>query len=87
MDRSGQGKICKYRQESSFQMAIFDILYVNMFYKRYCLVSTVFDSVEQYAPGFKQSIVGKDILTPPDLEREFGLTGGVFPFTTTKYTY
>lgn len=40
----------------------------------------MFDSVERYAPGFKQSIVGKDILTPPDLEREFGLTGGVFPF-------
>ncbi|XP_060781877.1 pyridine nucleotide-disulfide oxidoreductase domain-containing protein 2 [Neoarius graeffei] len=38
--------------------------------------NTVFDSVERYAPGFKQSIVGKDILTPPDLEREFGLTGG-----------
>lgn len=43
-------------------------------------IFTVFDSVERYAPGFKQSIVGKDILTPPDLERVFGLTGGVFPF-------
>ncbi|KAM9476416.1 pyridine nucleotide-disulfide oxidoreductase domain-containing protein 2 isoform 2-T2 [Clarias gariepinus] len=38
--------------------------------------NTVFDSVEQYAPGFKQSVVGKDILTPSDLEREFCLTGG-----------
>ncbi|KAI5108078.1 pyridine nucleotide-disulfide oxidoreductase domain-containing protein 2, partial [Silurus meridionalis] len=38
--------------------------------------NTVFDCVECYAPGFKQSIVGKDILAPPDLEREFGLTGG-----------
>nr|XP_033469736.1 pyridine nucleotide-disulfide oxidoreductase domain-containing protein 2-like [Epinephelus lanceolatus] len=35
-----------------------------------------FDWVEQYAPGFKQSVVGRDILTPPDLERIFGLTGG-----------
>lgn len=43
-------------------------------------VFTVFDSVESYAPGFKQSIVGKDILAPPDLEREFGLTGGVLSF-------
>uniref|UniRef100_A0A8C2FPT3 Pyridine nucleotide-disulfide oxidoreductase domain-containing protein 2 n=1 Tax=Cyprinus carpio TaxID=7962 RepID=A0A8C2FPT3_CYPCA len=32
---------------------------------------TVFDWVEHYAPGFKNSIVGKDILTPPDLERVF----------------
>ncbi|XP_076831699.1 pyridine nucleotide-disulfide oxidoreductase domain-containing protein 2 isoform X2 [Brachyhypopomus gauderio] len=38
--------------------------------------NSVFDSVESYAPGFKESIVGKDILTPPDLERVFGLTGG-----------
>ncbi|KAI5606326.1 pyridine nucleotide-disulfide oxidoreductase domain-containing protein 2, partial [Silurus asotus] len=38
--------------------------------------NTVFDCVECYAPGFKQSIVGKDVLAPPDLEREFGLTGG-----------
>ncbi|MCI4376442.1 hypothetical protein PGIGA_G00188460 [Pangasianodon gigas] len=38
--------------------------------------NSVFDCVERYAPGFKQSVVGKDILAPPDLEREFGLTGG-----------
>ncbi|KAF6036446.1 PYROXD2 [Bugula neritina] len=36
----------------------------------------VFDSIERYAPGFKESVVGRDILTPPDLERTFGLTGG-----------
>ncbi|CAB1312867.1 unnamed protein product [Coregonus sp. 'balchen'] len=35
-----------------------------------------FSWIEQYAPGFKSSIVGKDVLTPPDLERIFGLTGG-----------
>ncbi|XP_041866235.1 pyridine nucleotide-disulfide oxidoreductase domain-containing protein 2 isoform X1 [Melanotaenia boesemani] len=37
---------------------------------------TAFDWVEQYAPGFKKSVVGRDILCPPDLERIFGLTGG-----------
>lgn len=37
---------------------------------------TVFDCIEEYAPGFKESVVGRDILTPPDLERVFGLTGG-----------
>jgi phytoene dehydrogenase-like protein len=36
----------------------------------------VLDSVEQYAPGFKASIVGKEVLPPPELERVFGLTGG-----------
>uniref|UniRef100_A0A8C1QLS0 Pyridine nucleotide-disulfide oxidoreductase domain-containing protein 2 n=1 Tax=Cyprinus carpio TaxID=7962 RepID=A0A8C1QLS0_CYPCA len=37
---------------------------------------TAFDWVERYAPGFKKSIVGKDVLTPADLERVFSLTGG-----------
>ena len=36
----------------------------------------IFDTVESYAPGFKQSIVGKEVLSPPDLEETFGLTGG-----------
>jgi len=35
----------------------------------------VFSLIDQYAPGFKQSILYKDILAPPDLERVFGLTG------------
>ncbi len=39
--------------------------------------ASVFDNIEEYAPGFKASVVGRDILTPSDLERIFGLTGGV----------
>jgi len=38
--------------------------------------NVVFDAVEKYAPGFKASIVGKEVLPPPELERIFGLTGG-----------
>ncbi|MFT7805847.1 pyridine nucleotide-disulfide oxidoreductase domain-containing protein 2 isoform X1 [Arapaima gigas] len=37
---------------------------------------TVFNWIERYAPGFRSTIVGKEVLTPPDLERIFGLTGG-----------
>ena len=37
----------------------------------------VFDTIEQYAPGFRDLVVGWETLTPPDLERIFGLTGGV----------
>ena len=44
--------------------------------KRQQYADLVFDCIEQYAPGFKNLIVGTDILTPPDLERVFGLTGG-----------
>ena len=34
------------------------------------------DTVERYAPGFKASILGRQMLSPLDLERTFGLTGG-----------
>jgi phytoene dehydrogenase-like protein len=34
------------------------------------------ETVERYAPGFKASIVGRQALSPFDLEQEFGLTGG-----------
>jgi phytoene dehydrogenase-like protein len=37
---------------------------------------TVFDTVEGYAPGFRQSILGAMVLSPEDLETQFGLTGG-----------
>jgi len=33
-------------------------------------------TVERYAPGFAASVVGRQILSPLDLEREFGLLGG-----------
>ncbi len=33
-------------------------------------------TVERYAPGFAASVVGRQVLTPLDLERIFGLTGG-----------
>ena len=35
-----------------------------------------FNIVEQYAPGFKDSILEKQILSPVDIEEKFGLTGG-----------
>ncbi|MCL7038928.1 hypothetical protein MKW94_025707 [Papaver nudicaule] len=35
-----------------------------------------FSLIDEYAPGFSSSIIRYDMLTPPDLEREFGLTGG-----------
>jgi phytoene dehydrogenase-like protein len=37
---------------------------------------TVVATLEQYAPGLGKLIVGRQVLTPLDLEREWGLTGG-----------
>jgi phytoene dehydrogenase-like protein len=34
------------------------------------------DTVDRYAPNFKASVLGRQALTPIDLERTFGLTGG-----------
>jgi phytoene dehydrogenase-like protein len=33
-------------------------------------------TVDRYAPGFKSSVIGRQILSPLDLERVFGLVGG-----------
>jgi phytoene dehydrogenase-like protein len=33
-------------------------------------------TVDRFAPGFRASVVARQILTPFDLEQEFGLTGG-----------
>jgi phytoene dehydrogenase-like protein len=34
------------------------------------------ETVDRVAPNFKASVVGRRVLTPLDLEREFGLVGG-----------
>lgn len=34
------------------------------------------ETVDRYAPGFKRSVVARQVLTPLDLERDFGLIGG-----------
>ena len=35
-----------------------------------------FDLMEEYAPGFKKSVIARQVLTPVDLEKIFNLTGG-----------
>ena len=37
---------------------------------------TIIDTVEAHAPGFRASILGRQILSPKGLERKFGLVGG-----------
>lgn len=34
------------------------------------------ETVDRYAPGFKASVLGRQIMSPLDLERTFGLVGG-----------
>ena len=35
-----------------------------------------FEIMDSYAPNFKRSVINRQIVTPLDLEREFGLVGG-----------
>ena len=37
---------------------------------------TIIDTVEAHAPGFRASILGRQLLSPKGLERKFGLVGG-----------
>ena len=35
-----------------------------------------FDLLNEYAPNFKSSVIDRQVLAPPDMERVYGLTGG-----------
>jgi phytoene dehydrogenase-like protein len=43
---------------------------------REAAADTVVETVNRYAPNFKRSIIAQKILSPLDLERDFGLIGG-----------
>jgi phytoene dehydrogenase-like protein len=40
------------------------------------VANLMIETVDRYAPGFKASVVGRQALSPFDLEQVFGLTGG-----------
>jgi len=39
-------------------------------------IDRIFEVVESHAPGFRARVLGHSALSPADLERDFGLTGG-----------
>ena len=43
---------------------------------RETVADLMIEAVEAYAPGFKASVIARKILSPLDLERDFGLVGG-----------
>ena len=44
--------------------------------RKHAFADACFDVVERYAPGFKASVIDRQVLSPLDLERTFSLTGG-----------
>jgi phytoene dehydrogenase-like protein len=43
---------------------------------RETVADLMIETVDRYAPGFKASVIGRQVLSPFDLEQVFGLTGG-----------
>ena len=43
---------------------------------RQALAERIIDTIETYAPGIRASIVAQELLTPSDLEQQYGVTGG-----------
>jgi phytoene dehydrogenase-like protein len=43
---------------------------------REAAAETILDTVEKFAPGFRKSVIARQIHSPLDLERKFGLVGG-----------
>lgn len=43
---------------------------------REAVADLMIDTVDRWAPGFKATVVGRQIKSPLDLERDFGLVGG-----------
>ncbi len=43
---------------------------------RETVADLMIETIEAYAPGFKDSVIARQALSPLDLEREFGLVGG-----------
>lgn len=39
-------------------------------------VDAIFEVIQEHAPNFRESIIGYEALSPKDLEKEYGLTGG-----------
>ncbi len=58
------------------QFAPYTLRGANWHEQRDALGDTVVNLIEEYAPGFKNSILHRQVLTPLDLEQSFGLTGG-----------
>ena len=44
--------------------------------QREAFADRCFDLLDQYAPNFKNAVLDRQVLAPPDLERVFNLTGG-----------
>jgi phytoene dehydrogenase-like protein len=58
------------------QYAPYDLRHGSWDDERETFADRCFDLLDDYAPNFKRSVIARQVLAPPDLERVFNLTGG-----------
>jgi phytoene dehydrogenase-like protein len=58
------------------QFAPYDLRHTTWDDAREPLGRVVLDTLEHYAPGIRALVVAQQVITPLDLERDYGLTGG-----------
>jgi phytoene dehydrogenase-like protein len=58
------------------QFAPYQLRDTNWDRERAALGRLAIDTVERHAPGFRGLVTAEQVITPLDLEREYGLTGG-----------
>jgi phytoene dehydrogenase-like protein len=58
------------------QYAPYELLEADWEHEREALGDLVIDTISAYAPNMKGSVLHREVLTPVDLERRFGLLGG-----------
>jgi phytoene dehydrogenase-like protein len=66
----------KHVMSAWMQYAPYDLRETNWHEQREALGDTVIDLIERYAPGVKNSILHRQVLTPLDIEQIFGASGG-----------
>jgi phytoene dehydrogenase-like protein len=66
----------KHVLSAHVQFVPYDLRKGNWDSTRDALLSTVLDTLDEYAPGLRQTVEAAQVVTPLDLERNYGLTGG-----------
>ena len=66
----------KHLMSMFIQYAPFNLKGTTWETERDIFADRCFDLLETYAPGFKASVLARQVITPLDMERDFGLTGG-----------
>ncbi len=75
-DRSGAGAARRHVMSIAAQFAPYRLRGADWTTAGPAFADTVIDTLARYAPDLKALILGRQVITPVDLEKTYGLTGG-----------